>query len=213
MRNQTAEVYEAIKNKIVSGSLRPSESLTEQELAEHYGVSRSTIKKALLMLCKENLVAVERNKSAKVRDFSPEDVLEYLEVREVLEGLAIKKSIAAITSEQVARLETLYAHMQEHVAKGELFPYSEKNREFHSIIYDACTNKPVVEMIQTIKNQLNKYNTKTILIPERREQSIREHGAILDAVKARDAERAERLIREHIANVRATFRDNFLLLL
>ena len=212
MRTQTAEVYESLKSAIADGTYKPSESLTELELAAQFGVSRNTVKKALLMLEKEHLVVIERNKSAKVRAFSVEDVLELLEIRELLEGFVARKAIPVLSAEEIARMEELLATMKSHIDNNEFFSYSKCNQLFHMVIYDACPSRTAVEMILSIKNQLAKYNTKTILIPGRNEQSMSEHTAILNAAKQKDAELADMLIRRHIANVRNTFRENYKLL-
>ena len=70
MANQTIDVYKSLKENIIKGIYSPSESLPELELSKQYGVSRNTIKKALLMLEKESLVMIEINKGAKVRSYS-----------------------------------------------------------------------------------------------------------------------------------------------
>lgn len=212
MRTQTAEVYTSLKRAIADGTYKPSESLTELELAAQFGVSRNTVKKALLMLEKENLVVIEQNKSAKVRAFSVDDVLELLEVRELLEGFVARKSVPVLTDEQIGQMEELLATMKRHIDNNELLSYSQCNQAFHAVIYSVCPSKAAVEMILSIKNQLAKYNTKTILIPGRTGQSMSEHAAILNAIKQRDAELADMLIRRHVANVRNTFKENYTLL-
>lgn len=213
MRSQTTDVYESLKRAIVDGEYLPAESLTEQDLAHQYGVSRNTVKKVLLMLEKENLVVVERNKSAKVRSFSAEDVEQYLEVREVIEGLVIRLAVPHITAEQIGKMEEIFEAMAAHAKANEFVAYSRCNHMFHSMIYDACPNVRAVEMARNLKDQLKKYNFKTILVPGRQTQSIEEHKAILDTIRQGDVELAEILMCRHIASVRTTFRENYALLL
>ena len=83
--------------------------------------------------------------------------------------------------------------------------YSAGNRKFHQIIYDACPNHPAVEMTLRLKNQMKKYNSKTILVPKRGEYSLAEHTAIYEAIRKRDPDEGENRIREHIRNVRNVF--------
>lgn len=213
MRTQTTEVYEGLKRAIVEGEVQPAESLTELDLSRQYGASRNTVKKALLMLERENLVVVERNKSAKVRAFSPEDVDNYLEVREALEGLVVRLATPVMTPEHIGKMEEFYDRMVEHIKAGELLAYSGCNHMFHSVVYEACPNARAVEMVLSLKNQLKKYNFKTILVPGRSGQSLEEHKAILDAVRRKDAALAEALMCRHIDSVRVTFRENHALLL
>lgn len=212
MANQTIDVYNSMKENIIKGIYSPSESLPELELSKQYGVSRNTIKKALLMLEKESLVMIEINKGAKVRSYSLEEVLEYLELRSCLEGFIIRKAVSVISDETIESLEKILATMKQHSENRELIAYSECNQRFHSLIYEACPNRTAVEMTQNLKNQMRKYNTKTILVPGRDNQSFSEHSAIFNAIKNRDAELAEALMIRHINNVQKTFKDNYSLL-
>lgn len=212
MATQTTQVYDALKNKIIKGEYSPSESLPEQELSNQYDVSRNTIKKALLMLEKESLVTIEPNKGAKVRSYSLSEVLEFLELRSMLEGFIIRKAVPVITDDQIRRLGEILQIMKEHHSNHELLHYSQNNLLFHGIIYEACPNRTAVEMTLNLKNQMRKYNTKTILIPGRDNQSFAEHSAIYDAVKNRDPELAEVLMVRHISNVLKTFEQNYSLL-
>lgn len=212
MANQTTEVYNSLKNKIINGEYFPSESLPEQELSKQYGVSRNTIKKVLLMLEKERLVTIELNKGAKVRSYSLSEVLEFLELRACLEGFITRKAVPAITDEQIIELGNILKIMKGHYDNQQLLLYSQNNQLFHNIIYTACPNKTAVEMTINLKTQMSKYNTKTILVPGRDSQSFAEHSAIYDAIKNRDPELAEALMVRHISNVRKTFEENYTLL-
>lgn len=212
MANQTTEVYNSLKNKIIKGEYSPSESLPEQELANQYSVSRNTIKKVLLMLEKESLVTIELNKGAKVRFYSLDEVLEFLEVRACLEGFIIRKAVPCISEDQINKLEEIIHAMKHYYENHELVLYSQNNQLFHQIIYDSCPSRTAVNLTVNLKNQMRKYNTKTILIPGRASHSFAEHSAILNAVKNHDAELAEALMTNHINNVRKTFKDNYLLL-
>lgn len=212
MANQTTQVFNLLKEKIIKGEYSPSENLPEQELSSQFGVSRNTIKKALLMLEKENLVTIELNKGAKVRSYSLEEVLEYLELRAYLEGFIAKKAVLAFTDEQIEELGEILKTMKECYDNQQLLLYSQNNLLFHNTIYDVCPNKTAVELITKLKTQMSKYNTKTILISGRDSQSFAEHSAIYDAIKNRDPELAEALMIRHISNVRKTFKENYTLL-
>ncbi len=212
MANQTMEVYESIKSKIHKGEYSPSESLREQELSNQYGVSRNTIKKSLLLLEKEGLVTIEMNKGAKVRSYSLEEVLEYLELRANLEGFIVRRAVPAFSEEQISKLEETLNTMKKHYDNSELVQYSQNNQVFHQIIYDACPNRTAVDLTVNLKNQMRKYNTKTILIPGRSSQSYAEHSAILEAIKNRDDELAEALMLRHVNSVRRIFKENYSLL-
>lgn len=212
MAKQTTQVYEDLKKRIIKGEYSPSESLPEQELSNQYGVSRNTIKKALLMLEKENLVTIELNKGAKVRSYSLSEVLEFLELRSCLEGFIIRLAVPAFTDELLHKLEQTLELMRQYYETHQLLLYSQKNQIFHQIIYDACPNRTAVNMTINLKTQMSKYNIKTILIPGRDEQSFSEHTAIYEAIKCKNSELAQDLMTRHILNIRKIFDEYFSLL-
>jgi DNA-binding GntR family transcriptional regulator len=212
MDNKSSKIYNELKNEIMRGDYPPSFSLTETELAKRFGVCRNTIKKTLLMLESDRFVTMERNKGAKIKNFSVDEVLEFLEVREELESFIIRNTIRNITEEQVDELSTLLDKMIKLKEEKNLLEYSNCNKQFHKVIYDACSNKTAVNLTLTLKDQMKKYNGKTILAPGRDESSLSEHTKILEAIRNRDEKTAELYMRIHIRNVATTFKTYYSLL-
>ena len=209
---QTTTVYNKMKARIEGGEYSPAQSLTEAALAQEYGVSRNTIKKALLMLENDGYVTMDLNKGAKVASYSRTEVLQFLELREVLEGFIIRLAVPAFSKNDIQKLGRLLEQMQGFKEAGELLKYSQCNQEFHRMIYAACPNQPAVEVTLRLKNQMKKYNSKTILIPGRSDHSLQEHTEIYEAIRDRDADRAEVCIKRHIHNVRDVFEQYYSLL-
>jgi DNA-binding GntR family transcriptional regulator len=207
LRHSTVDIYIQIQQKILYGDYAPASALIETELAEEYGVSRNTIKKVLLMLESKSLVTIEPNKSARVRSYTLNEVLDYMQIREVLEGLIVQLAVPHITEEQIASLQEALSKMKEYLDNKELLKYSECNYQFHQIIYDACPNHTLIEIVVGLKNQISKFGAKTILIPGRDEQSYREHTAIFDSIVRHDCESASILVQRHIHNVAQTIRE------
>lgn len=210
--NQTMLVYEKIKEKIERGIYSPAESLPEVELAKEFDVSRNTIKKALLMLENDSYVTIEQNKGAKVRSYAMEEVVDYLQLRVELEGFLIRLAIPHFTQGDITQLQEIFTAMGECHKANDLLGYSALNSKFHGIIYQACPNKTATDLLLRLKTQMRKYNTKTILVPGRGEDSYAEHAAILAAIQNRDAAEAEACMRLHVDNVRKTFMANFSIL-
>jgi len=213
LRDQTSQVHQEIRKRILDGVFRPSESLTELTLAEELGVSRNTVRKALLKLESEKLVIIEENKRARVRWFSIEEVIQHLEIRELLEGFMIRQSMPFLGDAEIEEMRTSLSEMQKCLEVRDLLRYSQHNGRFHDVIYRVCPNRPAVEMTMAIKNQLKRYNIKTILIPGRGDDSLDEHSKILSAIERRDADGAETMMRRHIANLRTVLQNHFDLLL
>lgn len=204
-QNPTNVVYNQIKDKIDQGDYSPAQSLHEVQMATEFGVSRNTIKKALLMLENDGYVTIEENKGAKVRSYSRQEVLEYLELREVLEGFILRLAIAHMTDEHISRMRAIMEEMRRCMAASDPIGYSALNREFHNVIYTVCPNRTTVEFITRLKRQMKKYNAKTVLIPGRCANSFEEHRAILDAIEKHDPAQAEACMCAHLRNVRGVF--------
>lgn len=209
MSSQTDMAYQYLKQRILDGTYKPTQKLIETELSELIGVSRNTVIKALLKLEQENLVKIERNKGATIKSFTLEEVLNYLDIREVLEGLVAKIAAQNITDEQLNEMETILSQMANYIEHNQFDEYSNLNKDFHKIIYGACKNVQAVEMVNIIKTQLIRYHFRTILVPGRNWDSFAEHTKILHALKQRDANLAEEAVKSHIANVRRTIEQNY----
>ncbi|MGG1399009.1 GntR family transcriptional regulator [Bacillus salipaludis] len=209
MSRPTEVAYQFIRQKIMEGTFKPSQKLVESELAEIIGVSRNTIKKALLKLEQENLVSLEENKGATIKSFSLEEIINYLEIREILEGLIAKTAATNISDSNLIQLEETVEKMKDHLDNNRFDEYSKCNHIFHNIIYEASTNAQAVEMVQKIKNQLQRLQLKTILVPGRNQDSLKEHEKILNALKAKDGQWSEDAVKFHVSKVRKTIVENY----
>ena len=202
-------IYHLLREKITSQQLSPNETLIEYQLAKEYSVSRVTAKKAILMLEQDGLVTVEPNKSARVRSFSKQEVLDFLAFRQELEGYIVRLAVPNFSSEDIKELEGILMTMKADKEAGRLVEYSRNNQRFHNKIMDVCPNRLAVEVTANLKTQMRKYNTRTILVPGRAEHSFAEHSAVLKAIRERSPEDAEQAMRLHLANVQREFEENY----
>lgn len=209
LMNQTETTYSYIKTRILEGILKPSEKLVESQLAKEIGVSRNTLKNALLILEKENLVEIEKNKGAKVKAFTLDEITNFLDIREALEGVIVKSVAVHITDESICELESILNKMEALIKDNKLDEYSQMNRAFHDIIYKSSKNQQAVDLVLMIKAQLMRYQFRTILVPGRTDNSLQEHKEIFNALKLKDGERAEVAIKKHISHVKETIENYF----
>ena len=211
-KNPTTKIFDTLKGAIIAGEYPPLAPLNEVKLSSQYGVSRNTVKKALLMLENENLVSIELNKGAKVKSVSLEEVKELLELRATLERFIVGKTVPVISQNDIARMAQILQTMKQRLDERNLLDYSKHNHIFHDIIYKACPNKAAVEMTTRLKVLMRRYDSKTILVPGRDVTSFAEHTAILKAFQDRDVQSAEKLIEQHVMNVKKTLEENLSLL-
>lgn len=206
---QTDVAYHYIKDRILEGTFKPAQKLVEVQLAELIGVSRNTVKQALLKLSQENLVAIEVNKGATIKSFTLEEVLNYLDIREVLEGLVARSVTSNVTDSDLERMRCILEKMKVHLENQEFDKYSALNTEFHGIIYASTTNVQAVELINMIRTQLIRYQFRTVLVPGRSQSSFNEHLEIYKAIASRDENEAEIAVRRHVSAVRETIKNNY----
>ncbi|MFJ7738726.1 GntR family transcriptional regulator [Lysinibacillus sp. NPDC097287] len=209
MKRPTEIAYEFIKVRILEGTYHPSQKLIENDLALEIGVSRNTVKKALLKLEQENLVMLEKNKGATIKSFNLREIVNYLKIREVLEGLIGSSAASNIKDEDIEQLEQILENMKDYLRKNNFDGYSECNLQFHEIIYNASENEQAVDIVKIIKQQLKRLQIKTILVPGRNNDSLMEHANILEALRERNPEKIEKQLKEHVANVRSTIENNY----
>ncbi len=202
-------VYETIRQRILNQTYVPSRTLVESTLSEEFGVSRNTVRKALMHLVNDKLVQLETNKSAIVKFLSKEEALHLLEIREVLEGLIVYSATKVITNKEIENIKKILNEMRSLLDQGELILYSSKNDLIHEIIDDICPNREAIELLESVRLQLRSYNKRTILIAGRGEESYNEHIELLNALEKGDSDLSERVMRKHMSNVRKTLMKNY----
>lgn len=202
-------VYETIRQRILNQTYVPSLTLVESALSEEFGVSRNTVRKALMHLVNDKLVQLETNKSAIVKFLTKEEALHLLEIREVLEGLIVYSATKVITKKEINKIKNILEEMRILLDKGELIEYSSKNDLIHNIIDDICPNREAIELLESVRIQLRSYNKRTILISGRGEESYNEHIELLGALEKGDSDLSEKVMRKHMSNVRKTLMKNY----
>ena len=208
MANSSLKVYHDLRRDILTGKLSPSQSLVESTLANNMNVSRNTIRKALLMLERDNLITIESNKSAKVRKFEPQEVLDLLEFKHTVECFAMEKTVPVITDAQIRKAEKTLKKLDALVDKQDLLEYPKLNSVFHAQIYEGCPNKISIETIDMLKSLLVRYDLKTVFIPGQDKRSQQEHHQLIAYLKARDTENAIKCISAHLDHVRDLVNNN-----
>jgi DNA-binding GntR family transcriptional regulator len=170
-------------------------------VASRYDASRSAVREALALLCNEGLVVRERNRGARVRPVTLEEAIEITEVRAVLEGLCAAKAAAVITARGRRDLEALSTPMAEAVGKNDIVAYHQTSQQVHLEIREIAGQATVNTLLDRLRYQSVRYQFQVALLPGRPAQGLEEHLAIIEAVCARDPERAEKAVREHLFGV------------
>ncbi|CAL9369509.1 HTH-type transcriptional repressor RspR [Streptomyces sp. enrichment culture] len=192
---------ERLRKAILQGEMAPAQRLVENELAESYGVTRASMRAALLDLTSEGLVERIRNRGSRVRVVTVEEAVEITECRMALEGLCAAKAAAEATDAQLDELTGLGKAMSKAVADGDPVTYSELNHDLHALIRDASGQHTAVGLLERLNAQLVRHRFQLALRPGRPQQSLSEHLAVIEAIRARDPQAAETAVRAHLSSV------------
>ena len=196
------QVCERIRSAILSGELKPGSKLTEQDLAAELEVSRTPIREAIRQLEVERLVSRTPFVGVTVTRLSPEEVIELLDIREVLEGLVARLATRNMDSVHLQRLRKSLQQLAASAKKGDVASYLDHALAFRRGLVECCRSATLSEHVLAIENRLRLTGSRTALLPGRMEAAIREHEKLLDAIARRDADDAERLNRERIRHIR-----------
>ncbi|NLW58756.1 MAG: GntR family transcriptional regulator [Firmicutes bacterium] len=193
-------VFETLREAIIKGQLAPGERLMELQLAEELGVSRTPIREAIRKLELEGLVLMVPRKGAYVATFSMKDVVEVFEIRGALEGLAAALAAERITDEELEELQRQLVKSSELIEQADLNGMVEVDTGFHQILYQASRNQRLAQIINNLRDQIQRFRQTSLSYPGRMKSALEEHREIVDAISARDPELARRLAQEHIEN-------------
>jgi len=207
--NITSEdyVYSTIREKIRTGEYAPGFSLKEKELSESFNVSRTPVRAALKKLSYDGMVTIVPRIGAQVRHITPKETNELLEVREVIDGLSARLAAQRINHSQVMNMEKILNEMSESIDSNNLVEYIRGNDRFHCYIAEVSGNVKVSEIIQLTSIRLMRIQLQDFIINSRAQQSLKEHQQLLTLIKKGDAEQAEKVAREHVANILNTIQD------
>ena len=193
--------YIRLREAILSGRLVPNQRLVEADMSRAFGMPRAAVRTALLRLEHDGLIERQPHRGARVRFVSEQEAVEILQARAALEGLAARQAALNITPAGADALRGVLARQQAALAEQDLLGASDVNAQLHAKIVELSGHATAQRLIRTLNSQMVRFQFRTILIPGRSAQSLQEHLAIVEAVAAGDAEKADRAMHRHLNNV------------
>lgn len=198
----TSLVRRELERMIQVGELRAGDRLNENALAARLGVSRGPVREACRGLEQTGLVDVIVNRGVFVREISNKEAAELYDIRATLMRLAGRTLALRITEREVATLRRYIDRMDKAVATHDLNTFYPINFEFHETIVRFSGNERLLATCASIHREMHLFRRKTLDMPGRMAISNAEHVEIIDALAAHDAERAGRLMEEHVMTSR-----------
>jgi DNA-binding GntR family transcriptional regulator len=198
----------ALRGAIGNGDMVPGQRLVESELAELFGVTRASLRAALIELTAAGLVERVPNRGARVRLVTVPEAVAITECRMVLEGLCAAKAAELATDEEIAELAALGESMRQAVADGEPMKYSALNRALHARVCELAAQPVAAELLERLGGQLVRHQFRLALRAGRPATSLGEHLAIVGAIARRDPTSAEAAARAHLRSVIGALRES-----
>ena len=177
--------------------------LDERGLSERLGISRTPLREALARLEQEGLVAVQPRRGVFIVRKSKAEILEMITVWAALESMAARLATQVASEPEIASLRALLQGFDAEGAGARIDEYSARNIAFHQKILELSRCRLLRETADGLFLHMKGIRNRTIGEGDRAARSIVDHGSIVEAIEARDAELAERLVREHALNLAA----------
>jgi len=199
------KVYDRIREDILNGVYREHEELKEATLGKMMEVSRTPVREALRQLELEGLVEIIPNKGARVTGITKKDIEDIYQIRYLLEGLSARWATEHVTEELIDKMEETLYLTEFHAKKGNFGQVYELDSQFHELMYEASGSKMLNHILSDFHMYVTRIRKTSLATDNRSKNSTEEHRAILEAIKERNAEKAEECAHNH---VKSTIKNN-----
>lgn len=189
-------VYRQLRDMILSGELASGEKLVQEDLSARLGVSRTPLRSAIAKLDREDFVKMTSRNEAYVAEFGPRQIADLFEIRAVLEGLICRLLAPTIELKHIIYLRSLMMSVGDAVDSGDDIAYRDADVEFHTYLTNLMPEGNLSRLLESVHIIMRMSLSHGILRSPA--ETHPEHLAIIDALEARDADRAEHVMIEHI---------------
>lgn len=207
LQDTTRRIAEAITAAIVERRLMPGTKLAEQKIADIFKVSRTIVRQALHQLSRDKLVTLTQARGARVAQPSEEEARQVFEVRQMLEAAMIKRAAAELTEPQIAQLRAHLRDEEAAVQRTDVPGRTHLLADFHVVLARMLGNEALADILRELVSRSSLISLM-YQSAHSAEHSFAEHVAIVDALAARDARAAVKLMQSHLHNVERNLRLN-----
>lgn len=197
----SVRIYDLLRERIVGGEMLPGAPVSEKELAEGYGVSRTPVREALLRLADERLIDIFPQRGTFVSRIRVEALRDGMVIREALERVAVRHAAAKVTDADISELRLILDRQQASEQMSDWSGFHAQDEEFHRRIAILSGHPNLWRVARQEKVQIDRCRVLHLPISGRRGLVMDEHRAILNGLAARDPDAAEQSMAEHLSNV------------
>jgi DNA-binding GntR family transcriptional regulator len=191
------QVAEQLRGRIVAHTLAPGSWIDEQAIAAEYGISRTPLREALKVLAGEGLVTMKLRRGAYVTEVSRRDLDEVFHLLALLESDAAAAVATGATPAQLAELQSLHEQLEASVDDRDRFFAA--NERFHMRLLEIADNRWRIQLVADLRKVMKLNRHHSLFKQGRLQASLKEHRQLMTALKARNGERAQALMQQHMA--------------
>lgn len=200
------QVFERLEAEILGGKYQRGEIVTELQLCAELGVSRTPVREALRRLEAEHLIE-DSPRGTMVLGVVRKDFEDMCAIRLRIEGLAVRGFIENLTEDNLRALREAVELQEFYLNKSDPDHIRAQDTRFHELIYQRCGSAILCDTLSPLHKKVQKFRRISIEQPERAQRSVREHREIYNAIAARDADLAEKLMNEHVGHAMSAIMD------
>ena len=199
------EILLRLRDYVVEGNIPEGGRVPERQLCEMLGISRTPLREALKVLASEGLIDLLPNRGARVRQLSQRNLEELFDVMAGLESLAGRLACEVITDEEIAEIERLHYEMYGYYLHRDMHNYFQVNQRIHESIVAASGNETLRTTYANFAGRIRRvrYSANFARKRQRWAEAMREHEAILDALRRRAGSELSDILFQHLRNKRA----------
>jgi len=200
------KAYQALRDVIVASDVYRSRTdirLDERQLAQDFGISRTPVREAMAQLEREGFVRSIPRRGIYVVRKTRREVIEMITAWAALESMAARLVTEQASDSDIAGLRRMFAQFDGTTLHARLDEYSEVNIAFHQTIIELSGNQVLIRLAENLFTHMRMIRGRTIGEDDRVDRSIHDHMNIIQALEARDTERAEDLVRQHALGLAA----------
>jgi len=198
-------VVEGLQLDIMYGRLQPSEHLVEDDLMRRFGTSRYAVRRALEELQSMGLASRTENRGTRIRAYSPREVFDMYEIREILETGAALRIPMPVPDELIDELVRIQKQHDLAGRKGDIYRIHVLNDEFHRTLFSACPNVLLSEAIASYLLQVQPVRMRFSHEEGRRKQASQDHWEMIDALKSADNRLLAKICGRHLSHSREAY--------
>lgn len=199
-RNLYREVADRIGDLIEHGELAPGERISEKQLCEKFGVSRTPLREALKVLATEGLIELLPNRGARVVRLTFKKVKDTYDLMAALEGLSGELACQHISDQEIIAIRQLHNEMLEHYRNQDLMNYFEVNRQIHESILAASRNEVLQDMYSNLSQRVKRVRYSKKMTQKFWSQAVQDHEKMIEALEKRDHKQLGQVLRDHLCN-------------